>query len=93
MFCACGFTACSMVPQNIIQASAAVLCSENRVKVPEGRADGGLMGSPRLTRPDPGFSRTGGYFPNGWRREENTFNHEYLNSPPTEVTGVEAHGR
>lgn len=63
------------------------------MKVPEGRADGGLMGSPRLTRPDPGFSRTGGYFPNGWRREQNTFNHEDLNSPPTEVTGVEAHGR
>lgn len=42
--------------------------------------------------PGPGFFRTGGYFPNGWRREENTFNHEDLNSPPTEVTGVEAHG-
>lgn len=51
MFCACGFAARSMVPQNIIQASAAVLCSPGyQSESPEGRADGGLMGSPRLTR-------------------------------------------
>lgn len=47
------------------------------------------MGSPRLTRD---LFRTGGYFPNGRRRDENTSNHKDLNSPQAEVAGVEAHG-
>ena len=41
---------------------------------------------------DPGFYWTGGYFPNGRRRDKNTSNHKDLNSPQTEVIGVEAHG-